>query len=148
MNYERSSTRRNECQLDAALRQLVADARVARLATVRPDGGPHIVPITFALEANTLVTVLDHKPKTTANLQRLRNIEAHPAASVIVDHYDDDWTQLWWVRADGSARIVREGPDYDAAVILLAAKYAPYRDVPPTGPVIIVSIDRWRSWSG
>ncbi len=95
--------------LDPALRQRLAQARVARLATVRPEGHPHIVPITFAFEGGTIVTAIDHKPKTTTALQRLKNIEARPVVSVIIDHYEDDWSRLWWVRGDGTAEIVREG---------------------------------------
>jgi PPOX class probable F420-dependent enzyme len=133
--------------LDAATRQRVMEARVARLATVRPDGHPHIVPITFALRGDTIVTAIDHKPKTTANLQRLRNIEAHPLASVIIDRYDDDWSFLWWVRADGNARVVRQGPERKQAIDALAGKYAPYRSRPPHGPVIVVEVGRWSSWS-
>jgi PPOX class probable F420-dependent enzyme len=133
--------------LDAATRQRVIDARVARLATVRPDGHPHIVPITFALRGDTIVTAIDHKPKTTADLQRLRNIEAHPLASVIIDRYDDDWSFLWWVRADGNARIVKDGPEHEQAIDSLSAKYAPYRSQPPNGPVILVEVGRWSSWS-
>lgn len=148
MNKERSESPRKAGRLDADFRRRVTQARVARLATVRPGGRPHIVPITFALDADSIVTVLDHKPKTTANLQRLKNLKAHPVASVIFDQYDDDWSKLWWVRADGSARIVRGGPDYERAVGLLTGKYAPYREVVPYGPVIIVAVDRWSSWSG
>lgn len=133
--------------LDAATRQQVMEARVARLATVRPDGHPHIVPITFALSGETIVTAIDHKPKTTANLQRLRNIEANPLASVIIDQYDDDWTSLWWVRADGHARVVSEGAEHEQAINALAGKYAPYRSRTPGGPVIVVEVGRWSSWS-
>ncbi len=120
---------------------------MARLATVRPDGRPHVVPVTFAFEGRTIVTAIDHKPKTTASLQRLRNIEALPVASVLVDHYDDDWSQLWWVRADGSAQVVSEGPEWRAAIGRLADKYRQYREDPPDGPVIVVTVERWTSWS-
>lgn len=132
--------------LEPGLRQRVAAARVARLATLRPDGTPHVVPVTFALDGWAIVTAVDHKPKGTTALQRLRNIEATPAVSVLVDHYDDDWTQLWWVRADGTARVV-DVPDAPTAVELLVAKYAPYRDQPPQGPVIVVTVDRWAAWA-
>ncbi len=134
-------------RLDAELRQRVAQARVARLATVRPGGEPHVVPITFALRGDAVVTAIDHKPKTTTSLQRLRNIEAHPVASVLVDHYDDDWSRLWWVRGDGAASIVTGGEARDQAVERLVEKYPPYRDSPPRGPVIVVEVSRWSSWS-
>ncbi|MDQ4143506.1 MAG: TIGR03668 family PPOX class F420-dependent oxidoreductase [Actinomycetota bacterium] len=130
------------------MRRRVMDARVARLATVRPDGHPHVVPITFALHEDMIVSAIDDKPKTTATLQRLRNIEAHPIVSIIIDHYDDDWSLLWWVRADGTARIVGQGTDREKAISWLAAKYAPYLERPPRGPVIVVAVDRWTSWSG
>ncbi len=133
--------------LDPDLRERLGQARVARLGTIRPDGHPHLVPITFALDGDRVVTVIDHKPKTTSRLQRLRNIRANPVASVLVDHYDDDWNALWWVRGDGEARIVLDGAEWDAAVDLLVDKYPPYRSRRPDGPVIVVAVRRWASWS-
>ena len=123
------------------------EARVARLATVRPDGRPHVVAVTFAFDGTTIVTAIDHKPKTTMSLQRLRNIRARPVASVLVDHYEDDWSQLWWVRADGSAKVVADGTERQQAIDRLADKYPQYREDPPDGPVIVVTVDRWSSWS-
>ena len=134
-------------QLEGELRRRVAQARVARLATARPDARPHVVPITFALLDDAVVTAIDHKPKTTTSLQRLRNIEARPVASVLVDHYDDDWSRLWWVRGDGDARILSEGAEREQAVQRLVEKYEPYRASPPRGPVIMVAVTRWSSWS-
>ncbi len=134
-------------ELHADMRRRVRSARVARLATVRPDGHPHVVPITFALDGETIVTAVDDKPKTTARLQRLRNIEVHPFVSVIVDHYDDDWSRLWWARADGTARILGEDTEREQAISRLAEKYAPYRERPPRGPVLAVVVERWTSWS-
>ncbi|MDP9071599.1 MAG: TIGR03668 family PPOX class F420-dependent oxidoreductase [Actinomycetota bacterium] len=133
--------------LDPDLRRRVTQARVARLATVRPEGHPHVVPITFALDGDTIVTAIDQKPKTTTSLQRLRNIEAHPVASVVIDHYEEDWSRLWWVRADGTARLVSVGAPRERAIERLVEKYAPYRERPPGGPVIVVAVDRWASWS-
>jgi len=125
-----------------------ATARVARLATVGPDGAPHLVAITFALVGATIVHAVDHKPKRTRALQRLANIAAHPAVSVLADHYEDDWGALWWVRADGRARIVQaDTAEGTAAVDALAARYAPYRQTPPAGPVVVVDVERWSGWA-
>lgn len=129
------------------LRRRVMQARVARLATIRPDGYPHIVPVTFAFDGERIVTAIDHKPKTTTDLQRLKNIEAHAVASVMVDHYEDDWSRLWWVRGDASAEIVHDGPSRGRAIAQLTVKYAQYQDNPPRGPVIVLTIERWVSWS-
>jgi len=118
------------------------DARVARLATVDPQGRPHVVPICFVLDGDTLYTAVDEKPKRTRALQRLRNIEANPNVEVLVDRYEDDWSRLWWVRLRGTARIV----DDPRAVELLAAKYPQYRDRPPSGPVIAVTIEERVEW--
>ncbi|WP_166345726.1 TIGR03668 family PPOX class F420-dependent oxidoreductase [Phytoactinopolyspora limicola] len=128
-------------------RRRVAQARVARLATVSPDGRPHVVPVTFAVQDDVAVTAVDQKPKSTTSLQRLRNIEANPSVSFVCDRYDDDWTQLWWVRVDGVASIVNGGPTYEWAGSVLAAKYPPYVDDPPLGPVISIVIDRWVGWA-
>ena len=119
-----------------------AAARVARLATVDPQGRPHVVPICFVLEDQTLYTAVDQKPKRTRRLQRLRNIELNPQVEVVIDHYDDEWSRLWWVRLRGTARIV----DDPRAMELLAAKYPQYRERPPAGPVIAVAIEERSEW--
>ena len=127
----------------AAARARFAAARVARLATVRSDGTPHLVPVTFALRGDTVVIAVDHKPKRTNDLQRLRNIEANPRVSLLADEYTEDWTRLWWVRADGTARVLRDGePPAE-----LVAKYPQYAKRPPAGPVIHVAITSWRGWA-
>ena len=129
-------------------RELVDAAQVARLATVRPDGRPHLVPVTFALVSPTeVVTAVDHKPKRSTNLQRLRNIDAEPRVSLLLDHYDDDWTALWWVRVDGTARVVREEPDRSARAEVLARKYQAYASRPPAGPVIAIDVVSVTSWN-
>ncbi|TQL68809.1 PPOX class probable F420-dependent enzyme [Nocardioides albertanoniae] len=119
-----------------------AAARVARLATASADGVPRIVPIVFAVLGDQLITAVDHKPKSTTRLRRLADIEANPAVSVLVDEYDDDWSQLWWARADGTAR-VHESHDVDA----LVEKYHHYREQRPRGPVIVIDVARWSGWS-
>ena len=129
------------------MRSRFASASVARLATVGADGRPHIVPISFALEAQTLYFAVDSKPKRTTNLQRLRNIAGNPAVSVLVDHYEDDWSQLWWVRVDGDARVVTDDAEARTAVRLLAARYSQYRVNPPAGPVVAVTIGAMTGWS-
>lgn len=122
-------------------------ARIARLATVDGAARPHIVPIVFALRDDRLVTAVDDKPKSTTELKRVKNIRANPAVSVLVDHYDEEWDALWWVRVDGEARLVESGADFDAAIAALAAKYQQYRNRPPVGPVINIEIGAIRSWS-
>jgi len=129
------------------MRHRIKTAMVARLATVGADGRPHIVPITFAPADGTLYFAVDRKPKRTTNLQRLRNIEANPAVTVLVDHYEDDWTKLWWVRVDGTARIVQEGPEFEEAIALLTARYERYRSNRPGGPVVVIKVERMTGWS-
>jgi PPOX class probable F420-dependent enzyme len=130
------------------LRERFAGARVARLATVGPGGAPHIVPITFALVEDAIVHAVDHKPKRTRALRRLANIAANPVVSVLADHYAEDWGALWWVRADGRARIVEADSSEGArAVAALVARYAPYAQRPPEGPVVVVDVERWSGWS-
>ena len=119
------------------------DARVARLATIDAEGRPHVVPICFAIDGNLLYTAVDEKPKRTRRLQRLVNIEANPLVEVLIDHYDEDWSRLWWVRLRGTARIV----DDRRAVELLAAKYPQYARQPPSGPVIAVTIEERGEWT-
>jgi PPOX class probable F420-dependent enzyme len=120
-------------------------ARFGILTTVRPDGRPHAVPIVFALVGDQLVTAVDQKPKSTRALTRLENIRNNPAVSVIVHHDDEDWTQLSWVRVDGTGKTT-DHPE-PAWTDALVQKYPQYRDDPPIGPWIIVTIDRIASWS-
>jgi PPOX class probable F420-dependent enzyme len=131
---------------DEILRRRVAAARVGRLATTRPDGRPHVVPCCFVLVAGTVYSAVDAKPKSTLALQRLRNLAAHPAASLVIDHYDEDWTRLWWIRVDGTTRVLEEAPERDDAIEALRAKYAQYVDTPPPGAVIALDVETWRAW--
>ena len=122
---------------------------VARLATVAPGGLPHLVPVVFAVAADNrdvVYTAVDAKPKTTRRLRRLANIDANPRVSLLVDHYADDWTQLWWVRADGLATVHTDGDAVDLGRRLLRAKYPQYQSVSLDGPVIEVAVQRWSSW--
>jgi len=132
---------------EARCRALLSAARVGRLATVRPGGHPHVVVCCFALHGDRLWTAVDAKPKATARLQRLANVRAHPWASLLVDHYEEDWDALWWVRVDGPAAVLSEGGEHEAALAALVAKYPQYAAAPPGGPVIVLRAQRWRGWS-
>jgi PPOX class probable F420-dependent enzyme len=130
----------------AELRRRVEAASVARLATVDADGRPNVVPFCFVLVGETLYSVVDDKPKTTTALQRLANIERDPRAAVLVDHYDDDWSKLWWVRLRGTGRVLTGGAEWHEAVDLLAGKYEAYRHRRPSGPVLAIDVTDWKSW--
>lgn len=123
-----------------------AEARVARLATASADGRPHAVPLCFVLEGDAIYWAVDEKPKRTRELRRLRNIAENCRVSVLVDRYEEDWSRLWWVRADGDARLLG-GEDEERALGLLAAKYPQYRRTLPGGPAVVVDVDAWRWWS-
>lgn len=129
-------------------RRRVTGARIARLATIDPDGRPHVVPICFVLSGDTLYSAVDRKPKRSRELRRLANVRARPQATVLVDHYDEDWCRLWWIRLRGAARVLEAGAEADRALALLAGKYPQYRDEPPDGPVLALDVDEWRAWSG
>jgi PPOX class probable F420-dependent enzyme len=132
----------------AQARERFGSARVARLATVGEHGRPHLVPIVFALDADRVYHAVDHKPKRTTALRRLDNVAADPRVSLLADEYDDgDWSRLWWVRADGAARVLEAGCDEArAAIALLVERYAQYRDAPPAGAVVAVDVERWTGW--
>ena len=120
---------------------------MARLATTDPDGRPHLVPIVFALDGDTLYSAVDRKPKRSRTLRRVENARARPDVTVLVDHYDEDWEHLWWIRLRGRARVLDDGKERERALALLAAKYPQYRDVPPDGPVLAVDVTQVRTWS-
>jgi PPOX class probable F420-dependent enzyme len=131
----------------AAARERFAGQPVARLATLR-SGAPTLVPIVFALVGDVLYSAVDAKPKSTTALRRLDDIRATPAVCVLVDHYEADWTHLWWVRAEGRARIVAvDEAEGRSALDALTVRYPIYRSEPPPGPVIAVDVDRWSGWA-
>jgi PPOX class probable F420-dependent enzyme len=130
-------------------REQFASARVARLATVGADGQPHVVPLVFTLQGDTVYSAVDGKPKRTTALRRLANVAANPKVSLLVDRYDEDWTQLWWVRADGHGRVL-DDPDAEEvqrAIGLLVEKYPQYQTMRPGGPVLAIAVARWVAWS-
>ncbi len=122
-------------------------ARAVRLATVSADGQPHLVPVTFALDRDVIYTAIDAKPKSTRQLRRLSNIRANPEVCLLADHYAEDWSTLWWVRADGAAAILSDPAEMAAPVRLLAGRYPQYASAPPDGPVIAILVSRWTGWS-
>jgi PPOX class probable F420-dependent enzyme len=143
---------------DEEARRRVAEARVARLATADAEGRPHVVPMVFALASgrdagetrsgDTVYSAVDAKPKRSTSLRRLANIAVNPRVAVLVDHYEDDWHALWWVRADGTGRVLdADGPEGRDAIARLVARYPQYREQPPPGPVVAIDVARWSSWS-
>jgi PPOX class probable F420-dependent enzyme len=129
------------------LRQRVAEARVARLATLDEDGTPHLVPVVFALAGDTLYTAVDAKPKRSRTLRRIENARARPHVTVLVDHYEEEWSRLWWVRLRGRARVLDGGEEAERALALLRARYEQYEHEPPGPPVLAVDVNEWRGWA-
>lgn len=131
---------------DQARRRFATSPR-AILATVRPDGAPHLVPVVFALVGDTVLVPVDRKPKRTTRLQRLANVEHEPRCALLVDRYTDDWSRLWWVRADGRGRVVAPTEVEEAGRRALVERYPAYRREPPTGPYLCIDVERWRGWA-
>jgi PPOX class probable F420-dependent enzyme len=128
------------------MRERVRTARVARLATTDPDGRPHLVPIVFVLDGQTLYSAVDAKPKRSRRLRRVANARERPNVTVLFDQYGDDWGRLWWVSLRGRARVLDTGEEAERALRLLVDKYGQYRREPPGPPVLAVDILEWRSW--
>lgn len=124
-----------------------AIAPVARLGTVSTDGAPHLVPVVFAVAGDVVYTAVDGKPKSTTRLRRLANIAHEPRVSLLVDHYADDWTRLWWVRADGEATVHLDDAEATAGQALLRSKYPQYQSVSLDGPVIVIAVRSWSHWA-
>ena len=119
---------------------------MARLATTDPDGRPHLVPIVFAIEGDTLYSAVDRKPKRSRTLRRIENARVRPDVTILVDHYEEDWGRLWWIRLRGRARVLDDGDERERALRLLAEKYPQYRAEPPDGPVLAVDVGEIRQW--
>ncbi len=133
-------------------RRRFAEARVGRLATVRPNGTPHVVPFVFALArqagSDRIHWAVDDKPKSSERLARLANIASNPSVAAVVDHYEEDWGRLWWVRATGTAVVVTDHAERARALDLLGTKYGHYREAAPTGEVVRIDVERWTWWEG
>ncbi|TQK29549.1 TIGR03668 family PPOX class F420-dependent oxidoreductase [Arthrobacter sp. SLBN-53] len=125
---------------------LFADAPVAALSTADDHGVPHLVPVVFAVDGNTVYTAVDAKRKSTQRLRRLANIEVNPRVSLLVDHYEDDWSALWWVRADGTATVHHDGEQMAIGYGLLRAKYPQYERTALDGPVVEIKVHHWAVW--
>ena len=123
------------------------DARVARLATLDPDGRPHLVPIVFVLDGDTLYSATDAKPKRSRRLRRVENARDRADVTILVDRYDEDWERLWWVRLRGRARVLDAGEESERALRLLAGKYEQYRRERPGLPVLAVDVLEWSGWA-
>lgn len=133
-------------------------ARVGRLGTVGA-AAPHLVPCCFAVDeavdeavdgsVQRLVaySAVDDKPKRNVRLQRLADVAGHPYATLLVDHYDEDWSALWWIRVSGPARVITEGAEHLRAVELLRGKYQQYAAHALTGPVLAIELQEWRTWA-
>jgi PPOX class probable F420-dependent enzyme len=123
------------------------EARVARLATTDPDGRPNLVPIVFAVDGDTLYSAVDSKPKRSLTLRRIENARTRPDVTILVDHYEEDWRRLWWIRVRGRARVLDDGNELLHALALLTVKYEQYVAGPPAGPVLAVDITDVREWT-
>lgn len=114
------------------------------LATIAPDGRPHLVPITHAVVGDEIVFAVDHKPKRDRRLRRLDNIAADPRVTVLFDRREEDWSELWWVRADGRAVVHELAPP---SAEILVERHPAYRRSPPAGPWVSIAVERWTGWS-
>jgi PPOX class probable F420-dependent enzyme len=131
---------------------LLREARVARLGTADRAGRPLVVPVCYALDEETgrLYSPVDAKPKRTRNLRRLRNIADNPRASLLVDRWDEDWSRLAWVMAEGRAEVVPPGDELARGTDLLFARYAQYRAMGldrRSGTLVRLVPDRWLVWT-
>ena len=132
---------------ESEARTRLENVPVVRLATADDVGQPHIVVTTFVVADDVIFTAVDSKPKQSRNLKRLRNIKVNPSVTVLADHYEDDWTQLWWVRADGTATVIEAEDEIAEPIRLLSEKYWQYRRDRPGGPVIAITVQRWTGWT-
>lgn len=118
-------------------RRFLEAHRVGHLATADAGGAPHVVPVCYALDDAALYFVADLKPKRgpARALKRLANLRANPRAALVVDDYDDDWRRLAWVLVRVPAHVVDDARAHAAALVLLRARYAPYRSMPLDDPI-------------
>lgn len=128
---------------------LLTSARIGHLATANENARPHVIPVCFSTDGRSIYSVLDQKPKRTAltRLRRVKNILVNPQATLLIDHYDEDWGKLWYLMVSGRAELVMDGSEHTDAVALLRNKYPQYleMDIGPN-PVIKISPENIVSW--
>ena len=127
------------------LNELLATWPVGRLATIGPRG-PHVVPIVFCRDGDALYSPVDGKAKASTALKRVANVAHDPHFSLLLDHYDDQWQRLWWVRLDGKADVDHPAePHLGVLRDLMATKYPQYADVAVTAGRPTFLELRWHS---
>jgi PPOX class probable F420-dependent enzyme len=126
-------------------RIFVMRRRIGHLATAGHSGKPHLVPVCFAMDAGALYTAIDEKPKSGGFLKRVKNILENPSITFLVDHYEEDWSRLGWVRIDGTAELLSNGQERDGAIRLLRSRYEQYRSM-QLSAVIAIRVLHVRSW--
>ncbi len=130
---------------------LLTQARLGHLATADATGMPHVIPVCYTFDGRRIYSVLDRKPKRTApsGLKRVRNIQANPKVSLVVDHYEEDWQSLWYVLVQGEALLLENGREQQTAIGLLREKYQQYLDMDiDQNPVIRITPNQVVSWRG
>jgi PPOX class probable F420-dependent enzyme len=143
---------RNPQKISGAVQKILKAARVARLATLDAKGRPHVVPVCFAYDGKLFYTAVDQKPKRVPRerLARLQNIRAVPRVALLIDHYDDDWTQLWYILIRGKAKLIPKSAQKECARAIrkLRAKYPQYTRglLPDDAPIIRITPERTTSW--
>lgn len=130
--------------------KLLAASRHGVLGTTRSGGPPHLVPVVFAGDSRTLWFAVDGKPKRGGELARIRNIRRDPRVTLLIDHYEDDWQRLWWLRLEGGARLVDRGSARArSALEALSAKYPQYQSVSlgdPGQPLVEIEVRAIEAW--
>ncbi|HZA19887.1 MAG TPA: pyridoxamine 5'-phosphate oxidase family protein [Actinomycetota bacterium] len=112
--------------LPEQVRALLARERRGVLTTLDPDGSGHSVPVVFVVIGDEIVSPIDHKPKSGRKLQRLSNIERDDRVTLLVDHWDEDWTRLAWVMVRAHAAVDAGAPhDLTTALHARYPQYAP-----------------------
>ena len=137
-------------KLSPAEDRFLRSARTAHLATADVSGQPHVVPVCFVFNGEFIYSVLDSKPKTTAlrQLRRVRNILANPRVSLVVDHYEEDWSRLKYVMVSGKASLLESGEEWALSIVMLRQKYPQYHRMElDQSPVIKITPARFVPWS-
>ena len=127
--------------------RLLEGARIARLATAGADGEPHVVPVCFGVAGDVVYSVIDEKPKRTRRLRRVRNVEETGRATLVVDHYEEEWERLGWVMLRAGATVLDGGAEHERAIALLRERYPQYREMTLEGaPVLRLAVERVSEW--
>jgi PPOX class probable F420-dependent enzyme len=134
-------------ELPQRIASFLEEERRGVMTTIASDGSAHSVPVVFARIGDEIVSPIDHKPKTGDVMARVKNLARDDRVTLLVDHWDEDWTQVGWVMVRGRGEV---NPDADMSRMkALNERYPQYAPDERHDALITIRPERllWWAWT-